>query len=179
MMTFVRFPAFIFITLVLFLLLLDLSSARKTSAGQVPLGVSRATGHAKAVRLAGPRISPTHRLEEQEKLKNKVYKQVAWKNKKIEEKRLNTLQQEELNLLTANDMMKAEVIDSMAAKVIKIEEEVEVEEIDDIKQYENDVNNNEIVSRMMVTKQLTRAESMATKGRPLFRKLLLKRKQSQ
>lgn len=63
--------------------------ARKTSANQVPLGISRATSHAKQIRLSGPRTSPSHRLEEQEKLKNKVYKQVAWKTRKLEEKLLD------------------------------------------------------------------------------------------
>lgn len=66
-----------------------LLSARKTSANQVPLGISRATSHAKQIRLSGPRTSPSHRLEEQEKLKNKVFKQVAWKNRKLEEKLLD------------------------------------------------------------------------------------------
>lgn len=60
--------------------------SRKTSANQVPLGISRATSHAKQIRLAGPRTSPSHRLEEQEKLKNKVFKQVAWKERMFEEK---------------------------------------------------------------------------------------------
>lgn len=60
--------------------------SRKTSANQVPLGISRATSHAKQIRLAGPRTSPSHRLEEQEKLKSKVFKQVAWKERMFEEK---------------------------------------------------------------------------------------------
>ena len=78
----------------LLLLLVSLANvhlifARKTSANQVPLGISRATSHAKQIRLSGPRTSPSHRLEEQEKLKNKVYKQVAWKTRKLEEKLLD------------------------------------------------------------------------------------------
>ena len=72
--------------------------ARKTSANQVPLGISRATSHAKQIRLSGPRTSPSHRLEEQEKLKNKVYKQVAWKTRKLEERLLDRQNQIEIVL---------------------------------------------------------------------------------
>jgi small-conductance mechanosensitive channel len=82
-----------------------LLSARKTSANQVPLGISRATSHAKQIRLSGPRTSPSHRLEEQEKLKNKVFKQVAWKNRKLEEKLLD--QQSQINTVLPDNIVSA------------------------------------------------------------------------
>lgn len=76
----------VILILTVLLVLFEVSLSRKTSANQVPLGISRATSHAKQIRLAGPRTSPSHRLEEQQKLKNKVFKQVAWKERMLEEK---------------------------------------------------------------------------------------------
>ena len=91
--------------------------ARKTSANQVPLGISRATSHAKQIRLSGPRTSPSHRLEEQEKLKNKVFKQVAWKNRKLEEK-----------LLDRQNQINAVVPDMIVREVESIENEMDMTE---------------------------------------------------
>ena len=96
--------------------MLQLGCSRKTSTNQVPLGISRATGHAKATRLAGPRITPSHRLEEQEKLKNKVYKQVAWKGRQLEEKLSRKQKQDEL--------------DAQVAK-LEVTEDEEIEEAED------------------------------------------------
>jgi hypothetical protein len=88
--------------LVTFLAIVEISFARKTSANQVPLGISRATSHAKQIRLAGPRTSPSHRLEEQEKLKNKVYKQVAWKERMLAEKICRQQQKDELAIISGS-----------------------------------------------------------------------------
>jgi hypothetical protein len=86
------------------LVMVEISFSRKTSANQVPLGISRATSHAKQIRLAGPRTSPSHRLEEQEKLKNKVYKQVAWKERMLEEKINRQQQKDELAIMSQSTL---------------------------------------------------------------------------
>jgi hypothetical protein len=88
--------------LVTLLVIVEICFARKTSANQVPLGISRATSHAKQIRLAGPRTSPSHRLEEQEKLKNKVYKQVAWKERMLVEKISKQQQKDELAIISGS-----------------------------------------------------------------------------
>lgn len=130
---------------------LQLSVARKTSANQVPLGISRATGHAKAARLAGPRITPIHRLAEQEKLKKKVFKQVAWKEKMLEEKLSRIRQQEEQVSLTQK------LADSQVTLTDKA--------IDTISEA--------LVSR---EKNSIEKDLQTAKRRPLLRKFLLKRK---
>ena len=131
------------------LITLQLSLARKTSANQVPLGISRATGHAKAARLAGPRVTPTHRLAEQEKLKSKVFKQVAWKERMLEEKLSRIREEEEKNSLFHN----------LTDLGIKTTEE-KGDDILEVSKKEGNVEINlEIVKR-----------------RPLLRKFLLKRK---
>ena len=133
----------------LLLMILHLSIARKTSANQVPLGISRATGHAKAARLAGPRVIPVHRLAEQEKLKSKVFKQVAWKERMLEEKLSRIREEEEKNSLSHN----------LTDLGIKTTEE-EGDDILEVPMKERNVEINlEIVKR-----------------RPLLRKFLLKRK---
>ena len=108
----------------LLLLLVSLANvhlifARKTSANQVPLGISRATSHAKQIRLSGPRTSPSHRLEEQEKLKNKVYKQVAWKTRKLEEKLLD--RQNQIDIVLPDIAVRE--IESTATKLDIIEDD--------------------------------------------------------
>ena len=131
------------------LITLQLSLARKTSANQVPLGISRATGHAKAARLAGPRVTPTHRLAEQEKLKSKVFKQVAWKERMLEEK-LNRIREKE-----EQDSLSQNLVDSG------------IQTIDD------EGDNIPVVS----TKESSVEKSLETvKRRPLLRKFLLKRR---
>ena len=133
----------------LLLMILHLSIARKTSANQVPLGISRATGHAKAARLAGPRVTPVHRLAEQEKLKIKVFKQVAWKERMLEEKLSRIREEEEKNSLFHN----------LTDLGIKTTEE-KGDDILEVSKKEGNVEINlEIVKR-----------------RPLLRKFLLKRK---
>ena len=140
-----RCAVFNSIFLLVVIMILQLSCSRKTSANQVPLGISRATGHAKATRLAGPRITPSHRLEEQEKLKNKVYKQVAWKGRMLEEKLSRKQKQDELDEL---------------AQITQLDEEViEDEDID-------------------VIEETAVGKDSKIRRRPLFKKLLLKRKVS-
>ena len=135
--------------LLILLITLQLSLARKTSANQVPLGISRATGHAKAARLAGPRVTPVHRLAEQEKLKIKVFKQVAWKERMLEEKLSRIREEEEKNSLFHN----------LTDLGIKTTEE-KGDDILEVSKKEGNVEINlEIVKR-----------------RPLLRKFLLKRK---
>lgn len=150
---------FNFVALIFFIAL-ELCNGRKTSAGQVPLGISRATGHAKATRLAGPRITPSHRLEEQEKLKNKIFKQVAWKERQLAEKISRNQKQYELDLLV-NQMVNDNVIvddddESLINSVIKAKKEKVATKTDAI-----DV------------------ESSTAKRRPLFKKMLLKRRLSE
>lgn len=98
----------VILILVTLLATFEISYSRKTSANQVPLGISRATSHAKQIRLAGPRTTPSHRLDEQEKLKNKVFKQVAWKERMLEEKIGRQQEKDELAIISRSTLTRTD-----------------------------------------------------------------------
>lgn len=161
------------IALVLLGLVLDLSTARKGPANQTPLGISRATSHVKQIRLSGPLVSPTHRLEEQQKLKNKVMKQVEWKGRMYEQKLVKEEKQKQI------DMDNQIELDRIAESDRILEMELKNKEI--IDNSKKIIRVRKVIKREVAAveevKEVAEKKIIPIKRKPLFKKLLLKRKE--
>jgi hypothetical protein len=165
-----RLKTVLSIALMLFGMMIDFSAGRKGPANQTPLGISRATSHVKQIRLSGPLVSPTHRLEEQQKLKNKVMKQVEWKGRMYEQKlekqekqkQIDVEKQIELDLIAENERileieLKNKEIIANSKKTTKVRKVVKKEAPE--------------------VKEIAEEEIITIRRKPLLRKKLLKRKE--
>jgi hypothetical protein len=168
-----RLKTVLSIALVLFGMVLNLSKARKGPANQTPLGISRATSHVKQIRLSGPLVSPTHRLEEQQKLKNKVMKQVEWKGRMYEQKLVKEEKQKEIDLENQIEL------DRIAESDRILEMELKNKEV--INNSKKMVRVRKLIKREVTVveevEDVAEEEIIPIKRKPLFKKLLLKRKE--